>query len=164
MSAGDITLFNGGTGTGAVRYNVAAGTTSSINPGEVCYRALYGIVVTAATNSTAKPVVATDYIAGIATTQSTETASAAGYVMVQELQPGQIWLMTPTNPTSWDTQSEYDALVGKNVLLSTAGSGGAQTILNTHGNTSGCTIQWLDVSKHPGKVAFSFRNGVSPLS
>lgn len=164
MASGDIVLLNQTVATGAVRYNVASGTVNSINPGEVCYRTLGGVAVTAATNSTARPVVATDYIAGISTTQSTETASAAGYVMVQELMPGQIWLISPAAAATWDTQAEYDALVGKRVLLSTAGSGGSQTILAVDGATSGCVIEWLDVSKHPGKVAFSFRNGVSPLS
>ena len=164
MSSGDITLLNQNLATGAVRYNVAAGTTASINPGEVVYRALGGIAVTAATASALRPVVATDFIAGISMSTSNETASAAGYVMVQELVPGQVWLIAPNAPTSWDTQAEYDALVGKRVLLNTAGSGGAQTILAADGPTSGCVIEWLDVSKHPGKVAFSFRNGVSPLS
>lgn len=163
MSSGDITLLNQNLATGAVRYNVAAGTVASINPGEVVYRTLGGIVVTAATTSAARPVVGTDFIAGIAMSISTETAAAAGYVMVQELVPGMIWLISPKVAATWDTQAEYDALVGKRVLLDTVAAG-AQTILAADGATSGCVIEWLDVSKHPGKVAFSFRNGVSPLS
>lgn len=164
MASGDIVLFNQAVPKGAVRYNVASGTTASINPGEVCYRALGGIVVTAAGTSALKPVVATDFIAGIAQSISTETAAAAGFVMVQEINKDQVWLIKPNVAASWDTQAEYDALVGKRVLLNTIASGGAQTILAVDGATSGCVIQWMDVSKHAGYVAFSFRDGVSPLS
>jgi hypothetical protein len=38
------------------------------------------------------------------------------------------------------------------------------TILAVDGATSGCVIQPLDISRYPGKVAFSFRNGVSDLT
>ncbi len=160
MASGDIVLLNQSLATGGKRYNVASGTTASINPGEPVTRALGGIVVSAmATN---KPVVATDFLAGIALTTSNETASAAGYVMVQDLLPGQVWLISPKVAATWDTQSEYDALVGKRVLIDL--TTGSYTLLAADGATSGCVVEWLDVSKHPGKVAFSFRDGVRPLA
>ena len=139
--------------------NVAAGATT-INPGEPVTRALGGITVTAmATN---KPVVATDFLEGIATTTSSQTASVAGTVEVLPLVPGTIYKMKPNAPTSWDTQAEYDALVGKRVLIDL--TGGNYTILAADGATSGCVIEALDVTKNPGYVAFSFRTGVSVLS
>jgi hypothetical protein len=160
MATGDITLFNKSLATGAIRSNVASGTTGSILPGEPVSRPLAQVTVDAlATN---KPVVGTDYVEGIAVSQSTETASAAGYVMVQKLAPGQIWLIKPKVAASWDTQTEYNALIGKRVLLDL--TTGSWTILAADGATSGCVIEYLDVSKHPGQVAFSFRNGVSPLT
>ena len=139
--------------------NVAAGATA-INVGEPVLRALGAGVVTAmATN---KPVVATDYLEGIAASNSTQTASVAGTVEVIPLIPGTIYKMKPKVAATWDTQAEYDALVGYRVLIDlTAGS---YTILAADGATSGCVIEPLDVAKNPGYVAFSFRNGVSPLT
>ena len=112
--------------------------------------------------ATNKPVVATDYLAGISTSVSTDTVAAAGYVMVQPLLPGQVWLIAPKVAATWNTQAEYDALIGKRVLIDL--TAGVYTILAADGATSGCVIEYLDVSKHPGKVAFSFRAGVSALA
>ena len=160
MASGDIQLLNQTVPTGAKKYIVASGTTASINPGEPVARALAaGVVSAMATN---KPVVATDFLVGISTTTSTETASAAGEVWVQPLMPGQVWLIKPKVAATFDTQAEYDALVGDRVLIDL--TTGSYTILAADGATSGCVIEWMDVSKHPGRVAFSFRNGVSDLT
>lgn len=161
MAIGDIQFYDLSTVSlnGAKKANVASGATT-INPGEPVARALGAATVTAmATN---KPVVGTDFLVGVATSTSTQTASAAGTVDYIPLQPGVQYLMTPNAPTSFDTQAEYDALVGDRVLIDlTAGS---YTILATDGATSGCVIQPLDITKYPGKVCFSFRNGVSDLA
>jgi len=161
MSTGDITIFQQSTemGIGARKYSVAAGATT-INPGEPVLKALAGTTVTAlATN---KPVVATDYLAGVAATTSTQTASVAGEVYVYPLVPGVTYLIAPKVVASWDTQAEYDALVGSRVLLDL--TSGVYTILAADGATYGCVIEPLEVAKYPGKVAFSFRNGCSYLS
>lgn len=161
MALGDITLFSEQAHgvSGGQTFAVAASATL-IYAGEPVTKALGGSVVTPmATN---KPVVATDFLAGIATSTSTNTASAAGTVTVAKLQPGQIWLIAPKVAATWDTQAEYDALVGDRVLIDL--TAGTYTILATDGATSGCVIEPLDISKHPGKVAFSFRNGVSYLT
>jgi len=71
-------------------------------------------------------------------------------------------MISPKVAASWDTQAEYDALVGKRVLLDL--TTGSYTILAVDGATSGCVISPLDTSKYPGKVAFEFRAGVSVLS
>lgn len=161
MSVNDITILKPGQfgSIGTKTYAVAASATL-IYPGEPVAKALAGTVVTPmATN---KPVVATDYLAGIAMSTSTNTASAAGTVEVMPLVANTVYLMAPKAPTSWDTQAEYDALVGSRVLIDLTSS--VYTILAADGATYGCVIEPLDIAKYPGKVAFSFRNGVSYLS
>ena len=162
MAAGDIEIFEKGPITnviGSRKANVAAGATA-ILAGEPVARALGGVTVTAmATN---KPVVATDFLVGIAASNSTQTASVAGTVDYYPLVPGITYMMKPKAPTSWDTQAEYDALVGKRVLIDLTSS--SYTILAVDSATSGCVVQALDISKYPGKVAFTFRYGVSDLS
>ncbi len=146
-------------GIGARKFNVAAGATA-ILAGEPVAKDLGAAIVTAmATN---KPVVATDFLAGIAATNSTQTASVDGSVNVYPLVPGVVYMMKPKVAATFDTQAEYDALVGDRVLIDL--TGGSYTILASDGSTSGCVIEALDVAKYPGKVAFSFRNGVSYLT
>lgn len=126
---------------------------------------------TIGTGTSAKPVVGTDYLAGIAVSGkgalvSTETDTADGFVYVQPLVPNVVYLInidsTITNVT--DTQAHYNAKVGSRVLLKmTSAIPPVFTILATDGSTSGCVIENLDVTKYPGKVAFSFRNTLSYL-
>ena len=161
MSVGDITVLEQGvyTGRGARRYNVAAGATV-INPGEPVVRVLGAVTVTAmATN---KPVVATDYVVGIAATTSTQTTAVAGFVYVHPISSAITYLAKPNDTTAYDTQAEYDALVGKRVLFDL--TSGAYTILASDGATSGCVIQALDIAKYPGRVAFAFRAALSDLA
>ena len=101
MAVNDIRLFASPTfgSAGTVRYNVAASSTL-IYPGEPVARAQGGVVVSPmATN---KPVIKTDFLAGIAMSTSTNTASAAGYVDVMPLVPGQVWLIKPNVAATWD--------------------------------------------------------------
>jgi hypothetical protein len=161
MALGDITILEQGStnGRGSRVCNVAAGATT-INAGEPVARALGAATVTAmATN---KPVVATDFLVGIAMTTSTQTASAAGTVEVFPINNGTTYLIAPKVAATFDTQDEYDALVGDRVLIDL--TTGVYTILATDGATSGCVIQPLEVAKYPGKVAFAFRAGVSDLT
>lgn len=163
MSSTKLDIAQGAAGTfgpnGAVQYNVAASATL-IYPGEPVVNALGGVAVTPmATN---KPVVATDYLAGIATTTSTNTAGAAGKVYVQPLFPGQIWSIDPNSAAAYDTQAEYDALVGKRVLIDL--TSGKYTLLAADGATSGCVILAKNINVDKGKIYFTFRNGVNYLS
>lgn len=161
MSLSDIQVYQSGPfGTiGSRKANVASGATT-INSGEPVARALG--VATVTILATNQPVVGTTFLEGIATSTSTQTASLAGTVDVQPLVPGVIFLIDPLVPATFDTQAEYDALVGDRVLLDL--TGGTYTILAVDGATSGCVIEPLDIAIHPGKVAFSFRNGVSVLT
>lgn len=161
MALGDITILDQSTmaGIGARHYNCAANTTV-INAGEPVAKALgnsTGNVVTAAATNT--PVVATDFFAGIAATTSTQTVSVAGSVDVYPLVSGVTYLIKPKVAATWDTQVEYDALVGARVLIDL--TTGSYTLLAADGATSGCVVETLDVAKYPGRVAFMFRSAVA---
>lgn len=166
MANGDFKLLTEGAfgGRGAHRYNVSSGTTASIKAGELVLRALGATNPTVWTASnTAKPVVATDFVLGLSTSASTETASLAGTVDVMPLTNDMVLLGNPDTAATWNTQAKYDALVGSRVLLSTT-SGGVQTVLAADSATSGLVVQPLDVSKYPAKVAISLRAGCSDLT
>lgn len=146
---------------GSFPYKVRSGTSASISPGEPVVSSGLGspYVELAATS---QPVVGTDSVIGIATSFSTETASADGKVQVMKLVPGVIYLGNPTVAASWDTQAEYDALVGARVLWDLTSS--TFTILAADGATNGLVVENLDVKKNPGKVAFSIRIGAGYLA
>ena len=161
MAIGDITIFEQGSiqAVGAQKANVAAAATA-ILPGEPVAATLGGTTVTAL--ATSKPVVGTDYMAGIATSTSTQTASLAGTVDYLPLIAGTTYLISPKVPASWNTQALYDALVGKRLLLDL--TSGVYTINAVDGATSGCIVVPMDITRFPGKVAFKIRNGVSFLA
>ena len=161
MASGDIQYYEISTIqlNGSKKANVAAAATT-ILPGEPVSRALGAVSVTQmATN---KPVVAVDFLVGIATSTSTQTASLAGTVDYMPVQPGVTYLISPKVAATFNTQVLYDALVGKRVLLDL--TSGVFTILAVDGATSGCVIMPLDVARYPGKVAFQLRWGVSDLA
>ncbi len=160
---GDITLLKDGAfgAVGSRKYKVAISSTT-IKAGEpvsVTLGTSGTAVIPAATNT---PVVSTDFYVGIAATTSDNTASAAGTVEVIPLVDGQVFLIKPNAPTAFDTQAEYDALVGSRVLIDLTTS--TYTLLATDGATYGCVIVPLDIAKYPGKVAFAFRAAVSYLA
>lgn len=155
--AGEIQIFREGAfGTpGTRKHAVTSGTTASIKYGQLCLKTPGSAFVVAwDASNTAKPVVATDYVAGLAMSTSTETASAVGYVDVMPLLPGMVLIGDPKVAATWDTQAEYDALVGDRVLLDTTAAG-IQSLLATDGATYGLIIEPLDLSRYPGKIAFS---------
>lgn len=161
---GDILIYDEGAFgyPGDEEFAVAASATF-IYPGEPVAKALgnsTGNVVAPA--ATATPVVGTNYYAGIAATTSTNTSGAAGTVKVTKLVPGVTYLCAPTVAASWDTQSEYDALVGARVRFTL--SGGVYTVDATDNSTYGLVVEPLDIARYPGKVRFSIRSGVSYLS
>lgn len=173
MALGDLTILerDGNSGRGARLYNVAAGTP--IYAGDpVQLRAVGGIVVEPSLTST--PIVSVSagvegLFVGVATTTATNTTSAAGTVWVLPVESGTTYLANPDVAATWDTQSEYDALVGKRVLLKNSVSvtgtptGGTYTLLASDSANNGCTVQALDIAKYPGKVAIAFRKGTSCL-
>lgn len=159
MAAGDIKILKEASFgfAGTEKHQVASGTTKAIKNGEPVAKALGAAVVTAL--ATSKPVVATDFMAGIALSDSTETASAAGTVEVIKLVPGVIYLGKANDTSLIDTQAKYDALVGDRVAFDL--TGGSYTVLLTDGATNGLVVENLDITKYPNMVAFSIRNGVA---
>lgn len=161
MALGDITILeqNSTTGRGSRLYNVARGATA-IYAGEPVQRSLGGTSVYAAFPSV--PLVGTDYLVGIAATTSTQTTSANGTVDVFPLASGTTYLISPKVAATWDTQTEYDDLVGKRVLIDL--TTGSYTLLATDNSSNGCVVMPLDIAKYPGKIAFAFRAAVSDLA
>ena len=161
MALNDITIYDEGSFgyPGDVEYAVAASSTV-ILPGEPVAKALGAFVVTPA--ATTEPTVADgDLWCGIATSTSTNTAAAAGKVQVMKLVPGMTYLIAPTTAASWDTQAEYDALVGDRVVIALGSS--TYTIGATDNAAYGCVVEPLDIKKYPGKVRFSIRPAATYL-
>jgi hypothetical protein len=169
MSANDIVPFDDGTYMpGSKRFTVLGiGRANGIKTGELVFKTLgnsTGYVVTAwapgVLASAARPSVGTDYIAGLAVSTSTETTSANGTVDVMPIVPGMTFLVDPYAPTSWDTQSEYDALVGARIKINRAVTTTKLTALATDFSYNGAIVEPLDVIIHPGKVRVSFRQAL----
>ncbi len=176
MALGDITKLEQAStnGRGARLYNIAAGTP--ILAGEpVQHKTVGDVAVIPGRNST--PVVGLSGVeglyVGIAATNSTNTTTAAGTVNVNPINSGDTWLINPATLTSWDTQAEYDALVGKRVLLQNGAenlafvanvNAGTYSILASDSANNGCTIMAMNILEHPGKVAFAFRTRTSDVS
>lgn len=173
MATGDLTLRGEVSVPGSARlYNVAAGTP--ILAGEpVQIRAVGNVAVEPMLTS--QPTCSTTagvegLFVGIAATNSTNTSSAAGTVNVIPTNAGLTWLISPTTAASWDTQAEYDALVGKRVLIQnsttvtgTAQNVGSYTLLASDSANNGCSVIAMNISETPGKVAIAFRIGTSNL-
>ena len=162
MAIGDITVLEQTSemGRGSRLYNVAASATL-IYPGEpVAVNALGDVAVIKFDNNA--PVVGTDFVVGIAQTTSTNTASLAGTVEVLPMSSATTYLIAPKVAATWDTQSEYDALVGKRVLIDLTST--TFTLLASDNSTYGCVIMPLDIAKYPAKVAFAFRAGANYLA
>lgn len=172
MALGDITLLQNRSATGgrgSRLYNVALGT--AINAGEpVQVRALGATAVVVEPALTSTPDASTHLYVGIAETTSTNTTSAAGTVNVIPISSQDTWLVAPTTAASWDTQAEYDALVGSRLLLAnsvtvtTTPTSGTYTMGASDSANNGCVVQPLDIFRYPGKVAFAFRDGDNYLA
>lgn len=157
MALSDILLFDEGAFgyPGDNEYTVAASATL-INAGEPVSKALAAVAVTPlATN---KPVAGTDFMAGIASSTSSNTSAAAGKVRVTKMLPGVTYVIAPKVPATWATQALYDALVGSRILFDL--TAGVYTALAADGATNGLVVEPLNVINFPNKVRFSIRSAV----
>lgn len=114
MSKGDIKIVEP-KDMSTQTFQVAAGTTLAIEAGEP-------VVATPGTATVAlmadgKPVVGTDYLIGIAATDSTETAAAAGTVDVHVLRGGEVLSVKAKSAAAADTASEIKALANDFLLF-----------------------------------------------
>mgnify|MGYP001408444639 CR=1 FL=1 len=169
MSVGDITPFENAVGSkmaGSMKFYVATGATgadntvSRIRAGEPVTR--YGTGAGGVIAALTGTPTASSRIVGVAASTSTETASVSGTVDVIPTAPGQVWLISPLTAATWDTQAEYNALVGKRMVLDN--TAGVYTIAATDAAGNGMIVEYLDVARYPGKVAFSWSSLVSYLN
>lgn len=164
MAKGDISPFENaqsGKMGGGLKYKVtlnsngSSGSQGNILAGEPVQKLAGALGVTAMlTNSPT----ATNRVVGVAFDQSTDTASADGTVTVVPATTQDIWLIAPKVAATWNTQAKYNALCGARVLIDL--TAGVYSILAVDGAGNGCIVEWLDISRYPGMVAFSF----SPLT
>lgn len=157
MATGDILVHKAGPfgEIGAKKCLVAASATL-VYPGEPVTRTLGAAVVSPlATNKPDVSSTTTHLVDGIATTTSTNTAAAAGEVWIQPIIPGVVYKAKAKVAATWNTQAKYDALVGYRVLLDLTSS--SYTVLAADSADNGLVVEWMDVSKNLGWVAFSFR-------
>jgi hypothetical protein len=154
MAKGDFQPYQNAAASkmdGSLKYVVAAGTTASINAGEpVTKLAGANNVVAGATNIPTTTL----RIVGIAVSASNETASVSGLVDVVPTSPGQLWMVAPKVAATWNTQAKYNALVGARVLIDL--TAGVFTLLAADGASNGCVVEFLDIARYPGMVAFSW--------
>lgn len=139
---------------GARKYVVALGTTASINAGEPVQKLAGAANVTALLNNSPT---ATNRIVGVSTTASSETVSVSGLVDVVPADPQQVYIIAPKVAATWNTQAKINALVGARVLIDL--TAGVYTLLAADGAGNGCIVEYIDIARYPGVVAFSF----SPL-
>jgi hypothetical protein len=160
MAIGNITLYENSNSpkmAGTLKYKVtansvgASGAVSRIAPGEPVTKVAGAAGVLAAANNAPTTTLR---IVGVAMSTSTETASVDGTVDVIPATNGQIFMIAPKVAASWDTQAEYNALVGARVLIDN--TAGVYTLLAADGASNGCIVEFLDIGRYPGMVAFSF--------
>ncbi len=174
MAKNDFVILEQGimTGRGGRLYNVAAGT--AILAGEPVANKAVGDVAVGPMGTNlpvATPTIAVEgFFVGIANTNSTNTLTAAGTVLVTPVNSSIVYLGNPDTATSWDTQAEYDALVGKRVLIknsttvgATPQNVGSYTVLASDSGPNGVVVQAMNIAEHPAKVAISFRASTSNL-
>lgn len=136
---------------GSLKYAVASGTTASIKAGEPVQKAAgAAYAALAATNFPTTTL----RVVGVAASASNETASADGTVDVIPASNGQLWIITPKVLATWNTQAKYNALIGSRVLIDLTTA--TFTLLAADGASQGCVVEYLDIARYPGKVAFSF--------
>ncbi len=154
-------LFSGITGNNALSlvWQVQAGAVGSIPQGWPAIQS--GQYATVATDGT--PVIGSDVFLGFSNGVSTDTVATDGTVDLFMPLPGQILILPAKTPANIATQSQYNALVGTNVLFDI--STGVLTIdESTANSTYGLTIVQSDVSALPGMVKFIVRQSVTFLS
>lgn len=156
MAKGDLQPFESSNATkmgGSIKAFVASGTTASINAGEPVQK-LAGAA--GASQFPNNGPTATIRIMGVAASNSNETTSVSGTVDVITPCPGQIWMIAPKVAATYNTQAKYNALIGSRVLIDL--TTGVYTLLAADGAGNGCVIEYLDISRYPGQVAFSWSN------
>lgn len=163
MAVNDITMYEPGSFdvVGTKKYYVASGVTT-INPGEpIVVNALGASYVIPM--ATSKPVVGTDYVVGIAASTATNSTTWQT-VDVVPLVKGAVYLISPKVAATYGlgstpVQATYNALIGSRVTIDL--TGGVYTLNSTDSALNGCVVEYIDVTKASGKVAFSIRDSAT---
>jgi hypothetical protein len=179
-----------GTGyPGDINYVVATATTvPTILAGEPVTKAVgnsFATSLASGTSTSYYPVVAGGPIAlqpllGVASTTSTETTSGniGGAVSVTPIDEPLTYLISTqatslffglnaTGTNGNTPQQVYDSTVGYRTTFNRIGGVGAGQLGGTYyinasdASAGGLIVEELDIVKFPGKVRFSFRNGLS---
>lgn len=169
MALGDIVIYKqasaqGGRGSQSITVKASAGLISAGEPVLIVAGAS-AVLPNQSTNLLTIPSPFVPYsvtgtgLLGVAETTSTNTASAAGSVDFVPVTSASVFLINANSSAAINTQAKYDALVGARVLIDL--TSGSYTLLTTDSALNGCLIRPLDIFKFPGKIAFSFLDGVS---
>ena len=145
MSLNLVRLASGNPGSAAT-HAVASGTTSSITDGTMVAFTPNSQYVSLIAGSFA---VGTNFLLGIAQGSSTETASVAGTVAVNEISSfDEIYIPADSSLGTYGalTQAQYNALVGKFVNFST--TSGIVTCLGTHNANNPFIVRPYNVSEN----------------
>lgn len=190
MALGDITIYSKDNGTGYpgdINYVVVTATTTpTILSGEPVTRAVgaaYPVALASGTGASFYPVaglpgpVALQPILGVAASTSNEATSGAvnGSVSVTPIDESMTYLISTLATTQFfgnpaTSQITYDQTVGYRTTFTRIGGTGAAQIGGTYyinasdASAGGLIVESLDITKYPGKVRFSFRNGLSYLN
>jgi hypothetical protein len=125
MSRNDITIKDiaGYSNVPTRVFQVASGAAASIKAGEPVVLATIGTNVAVALGADADPTIGTDYLAGIAAQDSTDTVAAAGFCEVYLPMPGITYRGKAKSSTAADTNAEILALAMKRGIFDlTAGA------------------------------------------
>lgn len=120
---GDISIYRSAGMLFTAEASVASGTVSSIKAGEPTTPAgatgsVTGVVALSADASPTTVGTATNvHFAGLAKTDSAETAAAAGAVTLWAPMPGILYAAKAKSAAAVDTQAEITALLNKRVIL-----------------------------------------------
>lgn len=152
MARGDFKLYAPSADQFSVRAIVAAGSAQSINAGEPTLRsaatgaAADGIVKIAADGD---PTGADGHMfTGIAKSDSTDTAAAAGYVDVWLPMPGTVYSGKAKSATAANTQAKVDALKFAKVVFDLTSTAWTVDTAATDAVTNGVVIIGGDYAKN----------------
>ena len=102
-----------------------------------------------------EPTTSTTQVIGIAASNSTQTATADGYVEVYTCAPEITWACKATTPANIDTLSELNALIGDRVLFDFGSS--TYTVDENAGDAAINGIQIVGGDYVRGVIYFKFR-------
>tara|TARA_R100001530_G_scaffold120491_1_gene87764 strand:+ start:166 stop:663 length:498 start_codon:yes stop_codon:yes gene_type:complete len=157
MASGDLQLVQP-KNTSVHTFQVAAGGASTIQPGEPV--AATPGTATVALAADATPAMGTDYLIGIATTDSTDTAAAAGTVECYVFSGGEMLSAKTKAAASADTLTEIRALANDFLLFDLTSTNWTVDAASGHAITGGL-IATGEGEPENSRIYLWVRNGVT---